>query len=216
MQLKYNLCCVWTIRQILWRVEVFLTNSELRKIGFKKYGTNVLISSKASIYGAELISIGNNVRIDDFCVLSGKNSFGNNIHIGAGSMIYSSSEKNDNISVEFNDFSGVSSRCAIYAISDDYSGLTMSNPMVPDKYKGVIKKNVNIGKHCIVGTGSTILPGANLDEGVVVGAMSLVAHPTKPWKIYFGVPARAVQERKKDLLDLEREFIKDKDSKWGK
>ena len=186
---------------------MFLTDKELQGVGFKEYGSNVLVSNKASIYGAELISIGNNVRIDDFCILSGKISFGNNIHIGVGSMIFSSNDKNDNIVIKIDDFSGLSSRCVIYAISDDYSGLTMTNPMIPDKYKGVIKKSVLIGRHCIVGTGSTIMPGANLAEGAALGAMSLLTMPTKEWKIYFGVPARAIKERKKDLLELETKFI---------
>lgn len=44
----------------------FLSENELKAIGFKCYGSNVLISRKASIYGAANISIGDNVRIDDF------------------------------------------------------------------------------------------------------------------------------------------------------
>ena len=68
-------------------IRMFLSDEELRKIGFKSLGTNVLISNKVSIYGAEFISIGDNVRIDDFCILSGKITFGNNIHIGAGSVV---------------------------------------------------------------------------------------------------------------------------------
>lgn len=47
----------------------FYSEEELRSIGLKSYGKNVLISRFARIYGAESISIGNNVRIDDFCIL---------------------------------------------------------------------------------------------------------------------------------------------------
>ena len=49
----------------------FYTVEELGKIGFKKLGKNVLISKKSSIYTPENISIGDNVRIDDFTILSG-------------------------------------------------------------------------------------------------------------------------------------------------
>ena len=59
------------------------SQDELFAFGFKSIGKNVLISRKASIYGADKIEIGNNVRIDDFCVLSsGDDGFliGNNIH----------------------------------------------------------------------------------------------------------------------------------------
>ena len=49
----------------------FLSESELKTIGFLKYGTNVLVSRKASIYNPEQIVLGDNIRIDDFCILSG-------------------------------------------------------------------------------------------------------------------------------------------------
>lgn len=48
----------------------FYTREELERIGFKSIGENVLISDKTSIYSPQNISIGNNVRIDDYCVLS--------------------------------------------------------------------------------------------------------------------------------------------------
>lgn len=48
----------------------FYSREQLEKIGFKSLGKNVLISDKSSIYSPENISIGNNVRIDDFCILS--------------------------------------------------------------------------------------------------------------------------------------------------
>ena len=46
------------------------TREELEAIGFAQLGENVKISKKASIYGAANISIGNHVRIDDFCIIS--------------------------------------------------------------------------------------------------------------------------------------------------
>ena len=48
----------------------FYSREQLEKIGFKSLGENVLISDKTSIYFPKNISIGNNVRIDDFSVLS--------------------------------------------------------------------------------------------------------------------------------------------------
>lgn len=55
----------------------FYNEVELKNLGLKSYGENVLISKKCSIYGAENIEIGNNVRIDDFCILSGEIKIGN-------------------------------------------------------------------------------------------------------------------------------------------
>ena len=48
----------------------FLNDEQLKDLGLKSYGKNVIISDKASLYNAKNISIGNNVRIDDFCILS--------------------------------------------------------------------------------------------------------------------------------------------------
>ena len=53
-------------------MNTFYSKEELENIGFAEIGHNVLVSKKASIYKPELIEIGNNVRIDDFCILSGK------------------------------------------------------------------------------------------------------------------------------------------------
>ena len=50
----------------------FYSPEELKSLELKEYGENVLISRKCSIYGAENIRLGSHVRIDDFCVLSGK------------------------------------------------------------------------------------------------------------------------------------------------
>lgn len=47
-----------------------LTREEIEQMGFASVGENVLISTKASFYGISKIHIGNNVRIDDFCVIS--------------------------------------------------------------------------------------------------------------------------------------------------
>ena len=61
------------------------TDAELSELGLRHFGKNVKLSTKASIYGAEHISIGDNARIDDFVVLSagpGGISIGRNVHIG--------------------------------------------------------------------------------------------------------------------------------------
>ena len=182
----------------------FLDKKEIQAFGFKSVGENVMISRKASIYGASNIEIGNDVRIDDFCILSGKITIGNNIHIAAYSALYGS-----DVGIHIEDFANISSRVCIYAISDDYSGETMTNPTIPDKYKNLEKVPVTVGNHVIVGTGSTVLPGVDLKIGTAVGAMSLVRESTQPWKIYAGIPAKPIKDRSQKLLELERCYLED-------
>lgn len=59
-------------------MDSFFSKEELQLLNIK-VGNNVKISRKSSIYGYN-IEIGDNVRIDDFCILSGKIRLGNYIH----------------------------------------------------------------------------------------------------------------------------------------
>lgn len=49
----------------------FLSQEELKKLGLKSYGEDVLIGRNVMIYAPEKLSIGNHVRIDDFTCISG-------------------------------------------------------------------------------------------------------------------------------------------------
>lgn len=180
----------------------FYSPEELQEIGFKHLGENVLISRKTSIYSPQNISIGSNVRIDDFCILSGKIEMGNYIHISAYTGLFAG-----DVGVILKDFVTISSRNSVYAISDDYSGESMTNPMIPKEYRKVREAEVVLEKHVIVGSGSCILPGVYIGEGTAVGSMSLVNKSLDPWKIYGGVPCKVLKERKKELLEKEGAFM---------
>jgi galactoside O-acetyltransferase len=80
----------------------------------------------------------------------------------------------------------------------------MTNPMVPPEFTAVTKADVFLGRHVIVGSGSVILPGVTLEDGVAIGALSLVTHNCAAFGTYSGVPVRRVLERKRDLLELEK------------
>ncbi|MCE9680634.1 acyltransferase, partial [Shewanella sp. AS1] len=47
-----------------------LAREVIDSMGFATVGENVLISDRASFYNCPGISLGSNVRIDDFCVVS--------------------------------------------------------------------------------------------------------------------------------------------------
>ncbi len=183
----------------------FLDKEQLAGVGFKSVGSGVLISDKASIYNADQIEIGDNSRIDDFCLISGKVSIGRNVHIAAFCNL-AGGEKG----ITLDDFAGLAYGCHVFTQSDDYSGKTMTNPTVPDKYKSETKEAIHIGKHSIVGTNSLIFPGVTLAEGTAVGALSAVTKPTEEWCIYVGNPAKRLRARKRDLLALEKEYLSDK------
>lgn len=180
----------------------FYSEEELKNLGLKAYGKDVKISRHACFYSAEKISVGNNVRIDDFCIISGKVTIGNNIHIAAFSALYGGK---DGIVIE--DFSNLSSRIGVYSTSDDYSGETMTNPTIPDEYKNVHNAPVHIGRHVIIGSNAVVLPGVNIAEGSSFGSFSFINHDSEPWSINVGIPFKKIRDRSRNLLELEKKYL---------
>lgn len=185
----------------------FYSEEELAEIGFSHIGENVLISKKTSFYGVSRISIGDNVRIDDFCVISagkGGIEIGNYVHIAVFCSLMGDGK------IILSDFSGLSSRVSIYSSSDDYKGFALTNPTIPDNHRIVDNSNVTLGKHVVVGSGTVILPGTTIEEGVAIGALSLVRKNCKAFKIYAGNPLKELGNRNKKILELEHEFLNSK------
>lgn len=183
---------------------MFLSKDELQKIGFKSIGDNVLISDKCSIYSPQKIEIGNNVRIDDFCVLSagiGGISIGNNIHIACYTSLIGAGK------ITLEDFSQVSSRVVILSSSDDFSGEYLIGPCIPPEFTNVKSASVKLMKHSVIGTGSTILPNVTIGIGAAVGAMSLVKDNVGEFDIVAGIPAKKVKDRKRKITQIELEFL---------
>ena len=180
----------------------FYSDLELSDLGFSQLGRDCRISRFARFYGISNLSIGDFVRIDDFAVISvqSKSTFGNNVHIGAMSFISS------RLGIDFGNYSTFSSRVSAYGQNDDYSGNSLTNPMVIDSLREVQENRLQVGDHVIVGAGSVILPHGSLAEGVAVGALSLVKTPTEPWSIYAGVPSIRIKSRSKRLLNLSPDY----------
>lgn len=183
----------------------FLSEEELGNIGLKEYGEDVLIGKNVVLYNPEKLSLGSHVRIDDFTIISGNVTLGSYIHISQFCGLYGG-----DCGIVMKDFSGLSSKCSVYAVSDDYSGESMTNPMIPQKYKSTaISAPVCIEKHGIIGCNTVVLPGVTVGEGSSVGSMSLCNRSLEPWSVYAGIPAKCRGQRKKNLLELEKQFLED-------
>lgn len=177
---------------------MFLSEEKLFVIGFKHIGQNVKISDSAHFYGPGEISIGDNTRIDDFCILSGKINIGRYVHIACYAQIVGQG------TVVMDDFSAISAKGSIFSSTDNYDGQYMTNPTVPESVRNPIHGLVHIGRHVVIGAGSVILPNVYLAEGCAVGALSLV---NKSWEndtIIAGIPARRIGVRKSGIYELEK------------
>lgn len=174
----------------------FYSEQELELLGLSSYGKNVRISRNAKLYSPQTITIGDDVRIDDFCLLSGIITLGSHIHISAYSALYGGGE------IIMEDYTGLSPRCTLISATDDFSGDVLIGPCVEESLRNVEKAKIVIQKYSQVGTQCTILPGVVLEEGTAVGAMSLVNKSLPCWSICYGIPAKKQKERSRNLLNL--------------
>jgi len=181
----------------------FYTEKELIKLGLKSYGSNVKISRNVCIYNPEKIIIGNNVRIDDFSILSGSIMLGNHIHIAAFCGLWGSG------GIILDDFCGLSSRVSIYSTSDSYNGDSLANPTIYEHYRNVKQGTVHLKKHVLIGASTVVLPGVSIPTGCAIGACSLINKNIDEWGIYAGIPVKRINERKKDILHLEKHFLRE-------
>jgi galactoside O-acetyltransferase len=179
----------------------YFTSPELRAFGFARVGENCLVARNCTIIGLENITIGDNVRIDGFTSLiapHGRAKIGSFVHIATACMLGARG------GIEIGDFSSLSQGVRVFTAIDDFTGRKLSNATVPEDLTGVHSAPVRIGAYVPIGSGTIILPGVHIGDGAAVGAMSLVSGPLKPWTIHAGNPAKAVGERARDLLSLER------------
>ena len=177
----------------------YFSEKDLALLGFKKIGKNIKIARDAIVVGFKNIELGSNIQIDSnvtLAVSQGYLTIGNYIHIGGGSHLSCSG------GVRISDFVTISQGVRIYSASDDYSGEFMTNPTVPPSLTNVIRGEVTLESHVILGSGSVVLPGVNVMEGTAVGALSLIRANTESFSIYAGVPAKKISNRSRKILSL--------------
>ena len=155
----------------------------------------------------ENIAIGNHVIIDSFCSIiangPGELRIGSYIHIGAFCHLLA------NDGIDMGDFSGLSQGVKIYSRTDDYSGNSLTNPTIPNKYKNIKKGKVTIGEHVIIGANSIVLPKLHIPEGVSIGALSLVSTSLDSWTMYMGNPLKKIIKRSQKLLEKREAFLRE-------
>jgi acetyltransferase-like isoleucine patch superfamily enzyme len=177
----------------------YYTSPELRTFGFARVGENCLVARNCTIIGLSNIILGDNVRIDGFSSLiapNGRIRIGSFVHIATACMLGARA------GIEIGDFSSLSQGVRVFTAIDDFSGKKLSNAMAPEDLAGVQAAPVKIGAYVPVGSGTIILPGAEIGEGAAVGALSLVATSLAAWTIHAGNPAKPVGERARDVVAL--------------
>ena len=171
-------------------------------------GDGVSVSRSVVFYSPQNVHLGSNVRIDCFGVITACSSgivIEDHVHISTYCFLVGSSGR-----IHLESFTGLSSRTTLFTATDDYSDGFMTNPTVPDKYKKVRTGDVVLKRHALVGCGSVLMPGVTLGLGASVGALSLVNKSVPEFAIVSGNPIRIIGHRDRRILELEREFINEK------
>lgn len=173
----------------------YYNKNELSELGLKGFGTNVLISKDCRIYNPSKLKIANNVRIDDFCILTGEIELGNFVHIGAFSLL------SGRAGIEMKDFTALSSHVSLYSVNEDYSnGSSLTNPTVPESLRKIEQGKIILEKHSLIGANSIVLPSSHIKTGVVIGANSVVKGECEEWNLYAGSPVKKIRKRPKEQI----------------
>jgi acetyltransferase-like isoleucine patch superfamily enzyme len=136
----------------------------------KKCGDNVIMGKTVRIRYPELVSIGDNVIIDDFTYISTELEIDTYVHIAAGCKIIGEPKSE----VVMREFSALAPNVVLSAGSAGYrSGI--AGPFFSTSLKAnALLGCIEIGRHSIVGANSTTLSNVLLRGGAAVAAQSQV------------------------------------------
>ena len=158
------------------------------------------------IIGIDNIKFGHDIIIDDFTFIYATTpmSFGNFVHIAAFSSIIGGAD------LFIEDFVAISHGVRILTGTDDFKDWGFGNSTIPLKFRNVTRKPIRIGRFCIIGANSVVLPGVTIGEGAMVGANSVVTKDLAPWGVHIG--NKRISERNKiAVLENYERFLEEHD-----
>jgi len=147
----------------------------------------------------ENIEFEKNIIIDDFVLIYAKNKIkiGNFVHIASFTSITGGDK------LELCDFSAISQGCRILTATDDFKYGGFGNSTITNNFRNIKHGPIKIGKICIVGANSVILPNVEIGEGATIGANSVVTRSLDPWGIYIGNKKVGERDKEKVLKNFE-------------
>lgn len=151
------------------------------------FGRNLIVESTAAVDGRGRVSLGHDVWLGRGVYIhvwpGGHLEIGDNTYVGRGTIILCFE------SVRI----GAHCMIAPYThITDVNHGMAADCPMRGQPLAG---SPVEIGRDVWFGAGCSVLPGARVGEGCVVGARAVVSRDLPPFAIAVGAPARPIKYR---------------------
>jgi acetyltransferase-like isoleucine patch superfamily enzyme len=174
-------------------------------------GRNVVFGQHVVLRHPHKITIGDDVVIDDNCLLDAKGETNRGIAIGRGVFIGRNtilSCKNGDIDVE--DGANIGFNCELFSASHVRIGRDtllaaycyviggdhdFSNASAPVLEQARTSRGVSIGAGAWLGAGAKVLDGVTVGDRAVIGAAAVVRETVPDGAIAVGVPARIVGHR---------------------
>ena len=161
-------------------------------------GDNVTISDDVTIIcrGKGGIKIDDNVTLCERVYLDTERAEDGYIHIGKNVYIGTCTTLFGHVGLEIGDHSLLAQNITITPYSHIFDD--------PDQIIAVQDghtRRVTIGRDCYIGMGVCVMYSADVGEGSVVGAGSVVVKPIPPYSVAVGNPAKVIKKReKKEVL----------------
>jgi len=158
---------------------------------FAHVGENCEVFANALILNPEVISLGDWVRIDDFCRLEGGAgiTMGTLVHIESFSSIFGGG------TAEIGSCLGIGQGARIITGSGHPWEAVLA-PEFPDADLWLRRRlHVAIEDYAWIGANAVVLPGVRVAEGGVVSAGAIVTKDVPAWTIVAGTPAKPIAER---------------------
>jgi acetyltransferase-like isoleucine patch superfamily enzyme len=174
-------------------------------------GRNVVFGQNVVLRHPHKIHVGDDVVIDDNCLIDAKGESNAGIRIGSGVFIGRNSILScKNGDIELADGANVGFNCEIfsasrvrigahvlmaaysYVIGGDHDFSDASRPVLEQTRRSA---GVSVGDGAWIGAGAKILDGVSVGEGAIIGAAAVVREDVGPRAVAVGIPARVVSTR---------------------
>ena len=193
-----------------------LLRSKLYPLLLKRCGKNVIFGNNVVLRHPHKISIGDNVVIDDSCVIDAKGEtnkgilIDNNVFIGRNSIVYC---QNGDISIGQN--TNIGSNCQVFSakvveirenvLIGAYSyliggGHRFDEVDIPMIQQGRIARGIFLEENVWVGAAVKILDDVRVGKASILGTGTVVTHDVPSYAIVGGVPAKVIRDRRIDSV----------------
>lgn len=180
----------------------------------KRCGKNVNFGTNVVLRHPHRIEIGDNVVIDDNCLLDAKGTDNNGIRIENGVFVGRNtilSCKNGDISLGEN--VNIGFNCEIFSASKVSLGASTlvaaycyfiggghdyDDPNVSVLEQGRRSHGIDIGEDAWFGAGAKILDGVKVGQHSIIGAGAVVTTDVPEYSVCAGIPAKVIRDRRKE------------------